>query len=167
MKRLLVILSLILIGAACQPEDKYPIIPRIQLLSLEKLANEYGYDYKANLTFYFEDGDGDIGLDNTVDDLKPPFDTASVYHYNFFIHYFEKQNGEFVKVDLPAEQNARIPRLSNNTPESIDGNITVEIFINNIVSPYDTVKFEFYIVDRALHHSNVVTTPEIIIDKAK
>ncbi|MDX9891550.1 MAG: hypothetical protein RBS29_03535 [Bacteroidales bacterium] len=167
MKKLFVILCIISIAMACKPEDKYPIIPRIQMVSLDKIANEYGYDYKANLTFYFEDGDGDIGLDNTTEDLQPPFDTASIYHYNFFIHYFEKQNGTFVKVDLPAEQNARIPRLSNNTPESIDGDITVEIFINNIVSTYDTVKFEFYIVDRALHHSNIVSTPEIIIDKAK
>lgn len=167
MKRLFLILGIILFLASCTPEDKYPIIPRIQFVGIEKIPNEYGFDYKANLSFYFEDGDGDIGLDNTTEDLKPPFDTASIYHYNFFISYYEKQNGEFVKVDLPAEQNARIPRLSNNTPESINGDINVEIFINNITSPYDTVRFEFYILDRALHKSNIITTPEIIIDKTK
>lgn len=57
------------------------------------------------------------------------------------------------------------PRLSNKTPESIDGEISIEIFINNFTSPYDTVRFEFFVVDRALQHSNTVTTPEIIIHK--
>ena len=167
MKKMLFFLFLGFLFTCCEPEDKYPIIPKIVFLSLDKIPNEMGFDNKASLTFYFEDGDGDIGLNNTSEDLRPPFDTTSIYHYNFFIDYYEKQNGEFVKIDLPAEQNARIPRLSNNTPESIDVTVSVEIFINNIVSVYDTVKFEFYIVDRALHHSNVVSTPEIIIDKAK
>jgi hypothetical protein len=167
MKKLLLLVSILIFLTCCTPEEKYPIIPRLEYMSLDKIANDLGYDYKANLTFYFEDGDGDIGLDDTSEDLQPPFDTSSEYHYNFFIDYYEKQNGEFVKIDLPAEQHARIPRLSNSTPESIDGTISVEIFINNVTSVHDTVKFEFYIVDRALHHSNVVSTPEIIIDKAK
>ena len=167
MKRLFFFMVSILIVTSCTKDEKYSIVPRIQYISIDKIANESGIDNKANLTFYFEDGDGDLGLSDTTEDLKPPFDTASVYHYNFFINYFEKQDGEFIKVELPAEQNARIPRLSNNTPESINGEITVEIFINNIVSPYDTVRFEFYILDRALHKSNIITTPEMIIDKTK
>lgn len=165
MKKLLVFVGLITVLFSCEPEDKYPIIPHIQYVALEKIANDYGYDYKAILKFYFEDGDGDLGLDDTTEDMQPPFDNSSIYHYNFFISYYEKQNGTFVKVDLPAEQNARIPRLSTSSSESIDGEIAIEIFINNFTSTYDTVRFEFFIVDRALHHSNTVTTPEIIINK--
>lgn len=165
MKKIFVFLGIFIVLLSCEPEVKYPIIPKIQFASIEKISNEFGYDYKANLKFNFEDGDGDVGLDDTTEDLQPPFDTSSVYHYNCFIKYYEKQNGTFVKVDLPVEQNARIPRLSNNTPESIDGEISIEIFINNFASTYDTVRFEFFIVDRALQHSNTVTTPEIIINK--
>ena len=165
MKKVVVFIGIIAILFSCEPEEKYPIIPFIQFVSIEKIANDSGIDSKANLKFYFEDGDGDLGLDDTAEDMQPPFDTTSIYHYNFFINYYEKQNGTFVKIDLPAEQNARIPRLSNKTPESIDGEISIEIFINNYTSLYDTVRFEFFIVDRALHHSNTVTTPEIIIHK--
>lgn len=165
MKNIFVFIGLLTLLLSCEPEVKYPIIPNIKFVNLEKISNDLGYDYKANLKFYFEDGDGDIGLDDITEDLQPPFDTSSIYHYNFFIKYYEKQNGTFVKVDLPVEQNARIPRLSNNTPESIDGEISIEVFINNFASQYDTVRFEFFIVDRSLHHSNTVTTPEIIINK--
>lgn len=165
MKKLLVFIGIIAVLFSCEPEEKYPIVPFIKYLALDKIANDLGYDYKANLKFYFEDGDGDLGLDDTSEDMRPPFDASSIYHYNFFINYYEKQNGTFVKVDLPAEQNARIPRLSSSTPESIDGEISIEIFINNFTSTYDTIRFEFFVVDRELHHSNTVTTPEIIINK--
>lgn len=151
---------------SCIPEEKYSVIPRIEFVSLEKIPNTSGSDDKGMLIFYFEDGDGDIGLNSEGDNLRPPFDTSSIYYYNFFIHYYEKQNGTFVRVDLPAEQHARIPRLSNRPPESINGHICqIELFINNITSIYDTIRFEFYIVDRALNHSNIITTPEIKIIK--
>jgi hypothetical protein len=165
MKKLLLFIGIISLLFSCEPEDKYPIVPYIKYVAFEKIANGLGFDDKAILKFYFEDGDGDLGLDNTSEDMKPPFDASSIYHYNFFIDYYEKQNGTFVKVDLPAEQNARIPRLSSSSSESIDGEISIEIFINNFTSTYDTIRFEFFIVDRALHHSNTVTTPEIIINK--
>lgn len=54
MKKLFLFLGIILFLASCTPEDKYPIIPRIQFVSLDKIPNEYGFDYKANLSFYFE-----------------------------------------------------------------------------------------------------------------
>lgn len=111
MKKALVFLGIIAFLLSCEPEEKYSFIPYIQFVSLEKIANDSGIDSKANLTFYFEDGDGDLGLDDIPEDLKPPFDASSIYHYNFFINYYEKQNGTFVKIDLPAEQNARISPL--------------------------------------------------------
>ena len=165
MKKSILFLLVALLFWSCIPEEKYSVIPHIEFVSLEKISNSFGNDDKAMLTFYFEDGDGDVGLNSEGSDLLPPFDTSSIYYYNFFIDYYEKQNGTFVKVDLPAEQHARIPRLSNRTPESIHGNIEIELFINNITSVYDTIRFEFYIVDRALHHSNIITTPEIKIIK--
>ena len=112
---------------------------------------------------HFQDGDGDIGLNES--DTLAAFNKDSIYHYNFFINYFEKQNGEYVEVELPISNNARIPRLSDAVPESIEGDISIDLYINNIKSKYDTIRFECYIVDRELHHSNTITTPDIVVKK--
>ncbi len=153
------------IQTSCHREEQYPITPAIQFVSLNKIDDGTGVDSKATLTFSFQDGDGDIGLDNTSSDLHPPFDTSSIYYYNLYIDYFEKQNGTFQKIDLELEQHARIPRLSEVDAESIQGEIDIDLLINNPLSPYDTIMFEFFIYDRAKHKSNIESTPEIIVKK--
>jgi len=159
----LIYIFLILILFSCKPEAKFPVTPAISFVKFEKIDNGTGVDDQGILTIHFEDGDGDIGLDE--EDTEAPFDTSSIYYYNFFIKYLEKQNGEFVEVELPMTNNARIPRLSFDVPESIEGDISITLYINNYSSPYDTIRFECYIVDRELHHSNTITTPDIIINK--
>jgi hypothetical protein len=165
METKILILPLILIFflTSCQQEPKFPDTPEISFVSFEKVDSSTTVDDQGILTLHFQDGDGDIGLDE--DDTETPFDTSSIYYYNFFIKYFEKQNGEFVAVELPMTNNARIPRLSDDVPESIEGDISITLYINNYTSQYDTIRFECYIVDRELHQSNTITTPEIIINK--
>ena len=135
-------------------------IPHIEFRNLEKIDNGFGYDDKGRITFYFEDGDGDIGLEGNIPDTL-----ATENDYNFFIKYYEKQNGKFELVKPAITLNARIPPLSYTIPESISGIISVETFINNYASKYDTVKFDFYIVDRKKHSSDTATTGEVIIKK--
>ena len=147
----------------CRREPKYSVVPHIEFVSLEKIDNGTGHDSQAELTIRFQDGDGDIGLDET--DRDPVFAVDSPYYYNFFIDYYEKQHGEWVLVELPTPLHARIPRLSENLPESIEGDITILTYINNYFSTYDTIKLSCCLVDRALHRSNVIETPEIIVNK--
>ena len=160
-KRLLLLtpLLLVLLFSACRKVEKYPVEPHIEFVSLEPI-NEPDNAMDVRLIFKFQDGDGDIGLNNS--DLQAPFDTSSIYYYNCFITYFEKQNGEFVEVELPSTLNMRIPRLSDDYPESMSGEISLDLYANNPFSPYDTIRYELYIVDRALHHSNTITTTEYI-----
>ncbi len=155
----LTILLLSMLLPACRRTEKYAVEPHIEFVSLEPI-NELDNGMDVRLTFKFQDGDGDVGLD--AKDIQYPFDTASIYYYNCFITYFEKQNGEFVELELPSTLNMRIPRLSDNTPESISGEIYLDLYANNPFSPYDTIRYELYIVDRALHHSNTITTTEYI-----
>ncbi len=165
MKTKIILIALIFVALiSCEREAQFSEIPAIKFVSLTKIPNG-NVDNKAILKFSFQDGDGDIGLDDTPKDLMPPFDTTSVYYYNFYLEYYEKQNGVFTKIDLDLEQNGRIPRLSNVYPESIEGEIDMQILINNPLSNYDTVKFDFYIYDRDLNMSNIESTPEIIIKK--
>jgi len=143
--------------AACKKPVQYSEIPEIKFISFEHLSSKDGL-----LTYYFQDGDGDLGLDET--DTDSPFDTTSVYYYNFFCDYYEKQNGIFVKIDSidvegklkPFILNARFPRLSKLSDESINGEIYHKMEPYRVDdSQFDTVKLVFYIVDRALHHSNM------------
>ena len=152
-----------LVTTGCRREPKYSEIPHIEFVSLEKVDNGTGHDSQAELTIYFQDGDGDIGLDET--DREPIFAVDSPYYYNFFIHLYEKQEGEWVELELPTPLHSRIPHLSDDVPESIEGKLSIVTFINNPYSTYDTVRLSCYLVDRALHHSDTITTPEIIVKK--
>ena len=145
---------------ACRRPEQFPIIPEIKLISFDTYPTTDTTN-GAILVFYFQDGDGDLGLNNT--DNRPPFDTASIYYYNFFCDYYEKRNGIFEIVDSvetqvgiqPFNFNARIPRLSYLPEESISGEIYIKMPFYFFDTAPDTTQIKFYIVDRKLHHSNI------------
>lgn len=147
----------------CYPREKFSEIPHIEFVAIEKIDNGTGVDSQAELVVHFQDGDGNIGLDES--DTTGVFSPDSLYYYNFFIEYYEKQQGKWVSVELPTPLHVRVPVLSQNVPESIEGDIKVLTYINNLFSPYDTVKLSCYLVDRDLNKSNVIETPEITVNK--
>ncbi|MCR4858897.1 MAG: hypothetical protein K5890_12000 [Bacteroidales bacterium] len=151
------------LAAGCVHREHYSEVPHIEFVRLEKLDDGTGRDNQANLVIAFQDGDGDIGLSSR--DTTGPFAPDSAYYYNFFIDFIEKQHGEWVVVDLPTPLHARVPYLSEDVPESIEGELTILTFINNYFSPYDTIMLRCRLVDRALHESNIIETPEIIVKK--
>jgi len=55
------ILLLILI-CGCRKYDTYPLIPHIDLLSLQKISDTSGIDQRGIIGLSFTDGDGDLGL---------------------------------------------------------------------------------------------------------
>jgi hypothetical protein len=112
----------------------------------------------GRLRFHFEDGDGDLGLNAPSDSM-----TDST---NLFFTLFRKKGG----VMLPTPDNDplkpssyRIPfmeRLGQN--KIMKGTISVT-FLYLFYSPADTIRYDFYIKDRALNESNVVSTNEIVL----
>jgi hypothetical protein len=70
-----------------------------------------------------------------------------------------------VELELPTPLHSRVPHLSYDVPESIEGNLSILTYINNPYSNYDTVRLSCYLVDRALNHSDTIITPEIIVKK--
>lgn len=156
--------AIVIVIASCIKRDEYPDRPLIEYKDFIKINNGLGYDDKGILILSFTDGDGDIGLKQS--DTFPPYHPGSQYYYNFFITYYEKQHGEYEEVILPISNNARIPILSSTmSGKALKGEIEMELYINNYTSPFDTIRFRAYITDRALHHSDTITTPDIIIDK--
>lgn len=160
---------LLILFWGCRKYDTYPLIPHIDLLSLQKLTDSTGVDQRGIIGLSFTDGDGDIGLTSTQN--------TGNYKYNIFIKYFELQKGTFKEIILttPNAQtgkpdtlwfNGRIPYITPaGKSKAISGEIYDTLFINNYSSPYDTIKYQIYIQDRALNKSNIVETPSIIVSK--
>jgi hypothetical protein len=158
----IILISVFLTFFSCGKDEEFSIIPEIEFVSFKKLPVN-GIDYRGVLKFSFKDRDGDIGLTEA--------DTVEPYKYNLFIHYYEKQNGEFVDYEFPDTVTPPHGRIPDIRPEgqnkTIKGTIEDTIFINDfdLSETYDTLKLDVYILDRALHKSNVITTPEIIVKK--
>ena len=159
----------LIIAFGCTKEDKYPIEPHIDLIAFDKIADSTGIDQQGVFGLSYTDGDGDLGLINSQN--------TGNYKYNLFIKYFEKKNGKFEEVIITSPNsitgkldtlsfNGRIPYLTpQGKIKSIKGEIYDTLYINNPKSTFDTIKYEIFIQDRALHKSNTVTTPDIIINK--
>ena len=161
-KYLLGFTILVSISWGCLQDEEYPIIPEIVYEDFILLLNtQSGIIERGVLKFSFKDGDGDIGLHQS--DVDPPYD------FNLFIDYFEIQNKDTVQIFLvdPASGdtstfNARIPILTpKGSDKSIKGEIEDTLFIYDPTSAFDTIMFKVYLVDRALHKSNVIQTPLI------
>ena len=150
-----------LLLSSCMKKEVYPDIPQIAFQGFTAQFDTGLYAKRGFLTISFKDGNGDIGLHS--DQTQPPFDTSSIYYYNYIIDYYEKQNGAFVKVVLDPPYNARIPYLTPDDPNKAIKGIIVDTLSLNPMPLHDTVKFKFYIYDRALNKSNVDSTPPIIL----
>ncbi len=147
---------------SCRKSDTFPDVPHIEFKELAKSTSVNGLDTAAKLTLFFTDGDGDIGLRSS--DTLPPFNPGSEFYYNFFLKYFKKQNGVFQELLLLFPPNQRIPFIANESSnKAISGDIILNLEFAGLPADNDTFRFEAYIVDRALHKSNVITSSELVL----
>lgn len=142
---------------ACNEVESYDEKPIITEHSYSLLQNASGFDTALLLEFTYTDGDGDVGLSDR--DTFPPNDK------NVLIEYYEKLDGQFNKILIPGTTdtlnfNSRIKRFGNGT----DTRAEVSVNINIGVVIADTVRFDYYIVDRKLNKSNRVSTGEIVLN---
>lgn len=159
----LLITAVILVFSAvsCGEIESLPVTPRIEFTSFE-VFDTINYDgtYKAGrLKFYFEDGDGDIGLHPPVYKFDDSIDL-------FFTGYRKIRN-TFVEItdslDPVFPYDYRIPymeRLGQN--KILKGTIAVTFLYQNYMQVNtDTIKYEFFLKDRAQHYSDTIMTVEI------
>ncbi len=143
---------------ACYEPNEFPKEPKLTFEKFEKGENKTAY-----LTVSFTDGDGNIGLKKG--DTTGKFSPDSRYHYNLFLEYYEKQNGEWVHRDLDPPFYYRVPPLEpKGQSKALEGDIEVQLKPTYFdpSSPYDTIKFKAQLADRDLNESNVVETDPII-----
>jgi hypothetical protein len=112
----------------------------------------------GRLRFYFEDGDGDMGLDTPS---STQTDTT-----NLFFTLYRKTDGAMVAAsdnDILKPSAYRIPYMERTGQNKIlKGTISVT-FLYLFYNEGDTIKYDFYIQDRSLNNSNEVSTGEIVL----
>lgn len=157
------IITVILFQQSCRKIEILPPEPYVEFRQFEifDTTDILGNNAKGGrLKFYFEDGDGDLGLKAPAGGFS---DTT-----NLFLKLYRKDKGSFVAApdnDPLKPSDYRIPymvRLGQN--KILRGTIAVT-FIYLFAAPGDTIKYDFYIEDRALNESNVATTAEIIVNE--
>lgn len=160
---IIIIAGLSILSFSCGKIEQLPAVPYIEFRNftvfdtLDILGNQ---SKGARLLFYFEDGDGDIGLNPPTGDES---DTT-----NLFLSLYRKINGELVPAppnDQLGPSKYRIPymeRLGQN--KILKGTIQVSL-VYSFFNPGDTIMYEFFIKDRAGNESNAVTTCEIVLSE--
>jgi len=149
--------------ASCREIEHLSPVPYIEFTSFTifDTTDILGNEAKGGeLEFYFEDGDGNLGLKSPEGNQS---DTT-----NLFFTLFRKTNGEIALAPAndPLKPSAyRIPymvRLGQN--KILRGKISV-IFLYNFFEPGDTILYDFYLKDRDLNESNVARTSEIAVSE--
>jgi hypothetical protein len=142
--------------SACNKLETYDELPIIIESSYELQKNFAGLDTGLVLKFTYTDGDGNVGL--STRDTMPPYDK------NVMVDYFEKQGNDFVKILIPGTTdtlnfNSRIKEFGVGNPTKAE--VSVKIDIGVVIA--DTVRFDYYILDKDLNKSNVVSTGPIAL----
>ncbi|MGC9374531.1 MAG: hypothetical protein ACP5DQ_05750 [Bacteroidales bacterium] len=158
--KILYLISFLFLLASCEKEDQYLDIPEIKYKNFT-LAQETENGFEniiGRLSFTFTDGDGDIGIDPNTETAD---DTPTTEIYNTFITRFYKENNQFVR---DTTITYIIPYMEGGEyREYLKGEIEIKLYFTDF--NYDTLKFDFYIYDRANHKSNTESTPEIIVSE--
>ncbi|MGA1976895.1 MAG: hypothetical protein ABSG89_03475 [Bacteroidales bacterium] len=146
---------------ACHKIIQLSSIPYISFTSFTVFdtTDILGNDCKGGrLKFYFQDGDGDLGLDTTVSSGS---DTSDL-----FLTLYRKTNGVMEQVsdnDLMKPSPYRIPYMENTGQDkSLKGTIQVTFYYEFYnIADSSIFKYSFYVKDRAEHVSDTAWTCEI------
>ena len=158
--------GLLILGlAACIKTEQVSPIPEIHFKSLDLVdtLDTLGNHIKmGKLKFSFIDGYADFGIDTEFDTTRPDSE-----NYNIFLIPFKKIDTLYYPVEEdPSNPPPYYRLLRADALDRIGQNKTVRgtvtLFIGYYPTPdYDTMRYEFYIIDRAFHRSNVETTTDI------
>lgn len=167
--------------STCKKSEIYSEIPAIEFKSYYFTVDTTGgvTDTLLGIVISYKDGDGDIGLD--IRDTFPPFNSIPVsgketnkYYNNLYWEYqaLNPLTNLFEPVIKPNSTDTLIfqNRVENITPDgkhkAIRGDIDWQNSIPRLIDYPDmprTVKLKVRIYDRALHESNTVESPVIVL----
>lgn len=145
---------------SCTKLEQLPPVPRIEYRSFTVFDTVDILGNRAQggrLTFYFEDGDGDIGMEQPAEENDTNDLVLTLYRKTGGVLALAPQN------DPLKPSSYAIPYMQREGQNKIlKGEISVT-FLYLFYSVSDTIMYEFYIKDRANNKSNAATTSEIAI----
>lgn len=157
----LIILSLVIPFGSCGKIEQQDPVPIVEFTSFSVFdtTDILGNRVKGGkLKFYFEDGDGDLGLqapENGVTDST-----------NLFLTLYRKIDGtmNLAPDNDPLKPSPyRIPFMDREgINKMLKGTISVT-FLYLFYTNTDTIQYDFFIKDRGNNESNISTTNEIVV----
>ncbi|MBQ5453430.1 MAG: hypothetical protein IIU03_11985 [Bacteroidales bacterium] len=164
MKKFLLIIICLLTFYACDKLETYSEQPSVEFKSvyLADTVDVLGNDIKLqNVTLEIIDGDGNLGLNDK--DTTGDFAPESSYYNNLFITISEKRNGDYSELQKISENlHYRIPyKAPVGQNKYLKAEVRVKIEIPLGYFDYDTVRYEFYVLDRDLNKSEIAVSCDI------
>ena len=152
-KNIFFIILLSIIFLKCEKEETYSEIPEIKFTGFNAIEGDGSYTIANGiLTFTFVDGNGDIGYRENDDSIS-----NNNIEDIILIEYY-KENGEYIELKRGPYH---LPYFEEGIyRKHIKGKIDINLL--RTILDNDTAYYEFYILDRAGHISNIEVTPEII-----
>jgi hypothetical protein len=148
----------VLLAVACEPVEKVSDVPEVTFKSFDLLEMDT-LDMKimvGELAFKFIDGNADFGIDEGAQSE----DTV-----NLFLIAYQKVDGVYDSLSMDTYgrkytvwNNENMVRVGQN--KTIRGEIKLDIFYF-LTPPFDTIRYGFYITDRAGNRSNIDYTSDI------
>ncbi len=168
MKKVSVFLFLlVLVGLwGCYDEVSFDNKPSIVFVSLTKeiRLDQFSGSKKDSviLTIKFQDGDGDLGL-NETEKTK----AEATNDFNYIIRLFRKKNGVFKEFIPDIPYSGYFPRLKEDASKRpIEGTLAYTMQFPHPFTPVkDSLKFEVTIKDRAGNVSNAIESSTIVLNE--
>ncbi len=168
MKKVSVVIYLFIIGllSGCYKEPSFELNPLISFGSLRKEIRIDAFTGSKKdsliLTIKYQDGDGDLGLNE-----KEKATAELKNDYNYRIKLFRKKRGVFQEFIPAVPYSGYFIRLRNDAkPGPIEGDISYSIDFPHPFTPLkDSLKFQITIKDRAGNISNMVESSVIVLNE--
>jgi hypothetical protein len=142
--------------STCEPIEKVSDVPEIKFKSFTLFDKDtLTFQIKVGeMIFSFIDGNADFGVQQNSEDTL-----------NLFLTPFHKVNREYVPLNVDTfgrkyavMNDPALVRIGQN--KTVKGEIKLQIYYF-VIPPFDTIRYDFYIVDRAGNKSNVASTSDI------
>jgi len=145
-----------LVLSTCDPIDKASDVPEIKFKSFTLYDRDtLGFQIKAGeMIFSFIDGNADFGVEPNSEDTL-----------NLFLLPFHKVNMAYEPLNVDTfgrkykvKNDDAMVRVGQN--KTVKGEIKLQVYFF-VIPPFDTIRYDFYILDRAGNKSNVASTSDI------
>lgn len=162
----LVVFSVVALVTGCYKEISFDAKPHIEFDDLKKeiRLDQFSGSKKDSviLTIKFQDGDGDLGLNE--EEKKAAVEKQD---FNYIVRIFRQKNGKFTEVPQEVPYSGFFPRLkSDNKKGPIEGTLDYSlVYFQDFVPKKDSLKYQITIKDRAGNLSNTIESRVIILNE--